>query len=289
MLYNKIQPELWELEQYAPLIDRILKKGEKRKTRNADTYSLFGESLTIDVSREFPLLRGRKMFYNGVLGELAAFFRGPKNVEDFQKFGCNYWNAWGNNTEVLDALGDPEKGKRIGDINVDYGNAWLDFNGVNQLEELVQRIKSNPTDRRLIVSGWRPDRLHELSLPCCHMLYQWYVREGKYLDMVWYQRSVDTMVGLPSDIVLCAAWNIILAQQCGLNPGVIKLFLGDTHIYANHLEPTLDYLKQLQKADFSHPIAYTIKMDVEYSTFVPEQLEIYNYNPSPAVKFELNV
>lgn len=263
----------WEAKQYGGLINKIMHKGQKRETRNVVTYSIFGEVIEIDISEYFPLLQGRKMFYKPVLGELAAMLRGPKTVDDFKKFGCNYWDSW---TE--------DEGK----IEVDYGNAWIDFNGFNQLEDVVNKLQNNPADRRIIVSGWRPDRLDKLSLPCCHMLYQWYVR-GEFLDMVWYQRSVDTMVGLPSDIILCAAWNIILANQCGYKPGVIKLVLGDTHIYDNHVGGTLDYLRSLNNVKTPNQVKYAIDPKATVSNFRPEMLTLGNYEPQPVVKFDLNV
>lgn len=273
---------MWEAE-YSRLINRILYSGERKPSRAGDTYSLFGEALAIDLHYGFPLLHGRKMFYEGVLGELAAFLRGPKHIDDFKKFGCNFWDSWG-----------AEKG---GELELDYGNAWIDFNGVNQLEELVDKLKNNPNDRRMLVSNWRPDRLAELSLPCCHILYQWYVRDGKHLDMIWYQRSVDTMVGLPSNVISCAAFNIILAHQCGYRPGRIKLLLGDTHIYSNHIEPTLVYLRQLQSILTNTGDLNKLKMQVDYSVdsnvridnFKPDMINIGDYNPQPAVKFDLNV
>lgn len=279
----------WEINQYSKLINKILDTGEKRASRAGEVYSLFGEQITIDLQESgFPLLHGRKMFYNGVLGEFAAFLRGPKNIEDFKKFGCNYWDAWKN----TDLSGKIENQLPVSDINLDYGNAWIDFNGVNQLQNLVDTLIKNPLDRRMIISGWRPDRLAELSLPCCHLLYQWYVRKGEYLDMIWYQRSVDTMVGLPSDIVLAAIWNIILAYQCGYKPGKITLVLGDTHIYANHIQPTLDYLRQLKEANedkIIKQINYGIQPNTTVFNFKPDMLDIHEYKSKPAIKFELNV
>lgn len=273
--------DIWEVEQYAKLIDRILKKGQKRKTRNQETYSIFGEMLTIDLQEAgFPILQGRKMYYKPVIGEFAAMIHGPKYVQDFQQFGCNYWNDWGNK--------DPAVGT-LGAINVDYGNAWINWNGVNQVERVIETIKKNPADRRLIVSGWRPDQLEHLSLPCCHLLYQWYVRDEQFLDMVWYQRSVDTMVGLPSDIILCALWNSLLAHETNLKPGVIKLVLGDTHIYNNHLEPALDYLRQLQDTNFNYKTTYELHPVTTLLGFEPEMITINGYVSQPPIKFELNV
>lgn len=264
----------WEAKQYGTLINKILHQGQKRPSRAGSTYSIFGETLEIDLQEGFPLLLGRKMYYKGVVGELAAMLRGPKSVEDFEKFGCNYWKDWGNED---------------GSINVDYGNAWIDWNGTNQLQILVDTLLSNPNDRRMLISGWRPDRLADLSLPCCHLLYQWYVRDGKYLDMIWYQRSVDTMVGLPSDIVLGALWNMLLANQCGFEPGKLTMMLGDTHIYSNHVEPTLDYIKQLNTVEKFEPTGYFLDPKATVFNFRPDMFEVHEYKPQKPVKFELNV
>lgn len=282
---------MWEKQQYGALINKILHQGEKRKTRAGDAYSLFGEVLTIDASREFPLLRGRRMFYGPVLGELAAMFRGPKHVDDFKAFGCNYWDSWGYGKNTGDIVDEPGRDKPLNSLTLDYGNAWIDFNGVNQLEVLVKTLRENPQDRRMVVSGWRPDRLKDLSLPCCHMLYQWYVRESKQLDMIWYQRSADVMVGVPSDIVLAAAWNAVLAKQTGHTPGKITMIFGDTHIYANHMNPTLDYVRQLNSLDPKalSELSYTVAEDATMEGFVPDMIQVRDYSPKPAVKFTLNV
>lgn len=260
---------------YRTLVKDILSKGDKRTTRNADTLALFGTIINFDLSKsEFPIIQGRKYFYKGVLGEFAAFMRQPKNIKDFEKFDCNYWKKWA---------------KPDGSLKVDYGNAWFDFNGVNQIAEVRKALTSNPTDRRMIVSGWRPNRIPELSLPCCHLLYQWFVREDKYLDMIWYQRSVDTMIGLPADAILAALWNTILAQECGYVPGKVIMMLGDTHIYEPHITAAHKYLSESSKVSNlpeNTPI-YTIKSDVTLETFVPSDLELRNYDPKPIIKFEL--
>lgn len=266
-------------EQYVNIVEKLLLTGEQRKVRNGETYAMFGAHLDIDVNKSFPLLRGRQMFYKPVLGELAAMFRGPTNIEDFKKFGCNYWDEWG----------DME-----GYLKLDYGNSWIDFNGVNQLEELVNSIRLDPTGRRHIVTGWRPDRLKELSLPCCHMLYQFYVRDGKYLDMIWYQRSADWMVGVPADVILGTAWLAILAAETAYEPGRLKMVFGDTHIYGNHVEGAIKYLRQWSEVRDvgSGILPYTVSGGTTMQTFKPEDIVIQNYLPGyykPAIKFQLNV
>lgn len=256
---------------YMGLVRKILANGELRRGRNGTTLAIFGETLTIDLSTgEFPLLTGRQLFYRGVFGELAAMLRGPKTLKDFEEHGCNYWKQW--------AWPD-------GSINVDYGNAWLDFNGFNQLEALAEGLKNNPHGRRHLVTGWRPDRLDDLSLPCCHYAYQWYVREDKYLDMMWHQRSVDTMIGLPSDVIFASAWNIMLANEVGLIPGKITFTLGDTHIYEEHIEQAKEYLTRLTCELPKYKLeAYTQKA---HTLFRPDDIIISGYTHMPAIKFEL--
>ncbi len=264
----------WEKTQYAKLINKIIDTGQKRSSRAGNTYSIFGERLEVDLTQGLPILHGRKMFYTGVLGELAALLRGPKHVKDFEKFGCNYWKDWAAES---------------GELEVDYGNAWLDFDGFNQLEDVINKLKNNPDDRRMIISGWRPNRLSELSLPCCHLLYQWYVRDGKHLDMIWYQRSVDTMIGLPSDIILGSVWNIIMAHQTGHTPGKVIFMLGDTHIYENHIGPTLDYMRQLKSYQGPSLVDYKIEGPVRCDNFEPDMLQLGEYKPLDKIKFDINV
>lgn len=261
--------------EYIELVHKILKEGSQRRCRNGMTKAIFGEKLVLDMSdsNEFPLLHGRKMHYTGVLGEFAAMLRGPNNIADFKKFGCNYW----------DQFGDAD-----GELNLDYGNAWVDFNGTDQLADVANLLKNDPFNRRILISGWRPDKLSELTLPCCHILYQWFVR-GKHLDMIWYQRSVDTMIGLPSDIVLAAVWNILLANQTGYLPGKITFMLGDTHIYEEHFDNALLFIKS-RKLIRSYPsYALVAKEGMPIENFTPEMISINGYNPQPAIQFELKV
>ncbi len=206
---------------YFNLVKKVLKDGYIVDGRNGETKSLIGETLRFSLyENEFPLLNSRKYSYRGVFGEFAALLRGPKHLHDFIEQGCNYWAKWAGEDLSL---------------KLDYGNAWLDFNGVNQLEWLSNELKTNPNSRRLIVSGWRPDHVinNELSLPCCHYSYQFIVRDDT-LNMVWIQRSADLMIGVPADAVLAALWVIALANEVGLEPGEVVMQFGDTHIYKEH-------------------------------------------------------
>jgi len=262
----------FELE-YAALIDEVLRTGVKKRARNGETTSLFGMSLTVDnIAEVFPLIQGRKMFPNGVFGEWAAMIRGPKHIDDFKKFGCNFWEKWCNEG---------------GSIDVDYGNAWLDFDGVNQIEELRNTLMHNPNDRRMIVTGWRPNRLQHLNLPCCHYNYQFHVADGE-LNMIWTQRSVDMMIGLPSDIILAAVWLITLANDVGLKPGRVKMDFGDCHVYAEHYLQAAEYVKRVQTNELQ-PVTYELMVGpgMHMCLFEPTDIALGNYEHLSKMALEL--
>ena len=260
-------------KDYAGMIECILDYGEDRSTRNGMTKGLFGMSLTVDVSNGiFPLIQGRKMYPKGVLGELAAMLRQPKCLEDFEKWGCNYWKLWADDNGKLD---------------IDYGNAWFDFDGFDQIADLKDKLANSPMDRRMIINAWRPNRLEDLSLPCCHYSYQFHVGEGK-LNMVWTQRSVDMMIGLPSDIVLAAAWLIAIANEFDLKPGTIKMDLGDCHVYEEHQAQAIEYV--ICVADHTlAPVLYNYDAPVgaDFCTFDPADLVLHEYDFVKTMKLEL--
>lgn len=263
----------WE-QQYKTLVNEILTRGSERMTRNAVTKSIFGAHIHIEMSEGFPILTGRKMFPRGVLGELAAMLRQPKHIDDFEKWGCNYWKQWAN---------------ADGSINVDYGNAWFNFNGVDQIAQIKEKLANNPYDRRLLISGWRPDRLDELSLPCCHYAYQLYVADGK-LSMMWMQRSVDVMVGLPSDIVFAAAWLLAICNEFDFVPGHIVMSLGDCHLYESHWPAAQEYVERI-RANWNvlRPATWEWvgKPGKDFCEFDPSDLVINNYHPLGKLELEL--
>lgn len=260
--------------QYKDLVNSILKNGEVRKTRNGLTKSLFGRSLTVDlreVEDFIPLLNYRKLFPSGVFGEFAAFMHNAKSVEEFESFGCNYWKLWGDVT---------------GRLELDYSEQLFNFNGVNQLENLVKSLKEDPYSRRHIISLWRPDRFDKISLQCCHYSYQFYVDNNNYLHMIWNQRSVDVMVGLPSDIILAYLWVKLLSNQLGYKPGTIMMSLGDCHIYKEHIAGAEEYLERLEPKLI--PLAkLNVEPGFDITKFTKDCIVITQYDPHPAIKFEL--
>lgn len=265
---------------YCRLIKDIIVHGEVKPGRNGNTISTFGKTLIVyDIARDFPLLFGRKQYPMGVLGEFAAFIRGPKHIRDFEFFGCNYWKKWA---------------KEDGSINVDYGNAWIDYNGINQLSNTINNLIVDPYSRRHIIDGWRPDRIDTLDLPSCHFLYQWNVTFNKELEMIWYQRSVDTMIGLPSDVILAAIFNILMAQAACLKPGKITFMLGDCHIYEEHLPNAKLYLDRAREVPLVK-VPYRIARDGNLLThmherdylFRPSDVELEQYEPREPINFLL--
>ncbi len=265
-------------EAYFTLVKKVLEEGYVTQNRNGLTKSLIGETLRFSLyENDFPILGARKYPMRGVVGEFAAILRGPKCLQDFLDFGCTYWAKWANKDHT---------------INIDYGNAWLDFNGVNQLEWLINEIKTNPTSRRLIVSGWNPANVigNKLNLPCCHYSYQFFVRDDT-LNMCWIQRSADLMIGVPADAVLTSLWLIALANEVGLEPGEIVMQFGDTHIYEEHEEKAVD----LYRTWFNHRYSnfspkYKLLSDPAKPLieFIPKDIEIVNYDPyGEAVQFLL--
>lgn len=265
---------------YVSLIREALEQGKVSEGRNGTTTSVFGKTLTIDMSKSadrFPLLLGRKMYYKGVLGELTAFLRGASSVEEFEQAGCNYWKQWADEN---------------GHLELDYGTSWTDYNGANQLANVITQLKECPNSRRIMMNSWRPDRVinHELSLPCCHYAYQWYVTEDGYLDMIWIQRSVDLMIGLPSDIILAAAMNVLLAQLTYYKPGKITMQLGDCHVYSEHYQGALTYLNRMRSAQFfstDYPMYSIEKRLTNYQSFDRSSITISSYEPHLPINFEL--
>lgn len=267
-------------EQFAELVFHVMEHGEWRQTRNSRTKSVFAKTIVLrDVHNVMPLLAGRRIYFNGVLGELAAMLRGPEHVEDFEHWGCNYWKQWADED---------------GFLNVDYGNAWLEH---GQIEHLKHCLQHDRTNRRMIINGWVPENLPNLSLPCCHYSYQFYVRNDKYIDMIWNQRSADLMIGVPSDAVFAAAWLKAIANEFGLVAGDVHMNLGDVHIYESHMDGAAEYLKRVQAMTLTHssrlaPVAWWYAAESLYGKdflkFKPTDLVVSkDYNPMDPIKFEL--
>ena len=262
-------------QTYAQMVDCVLQHGEKRQTRNGFTRSMFGMFLRVSSLRrhEMPLLQGRQMFTRGILGELAAILRQPKTNGDFVEHGCNYWKKWAD---------------ADGSLRVDYGNAWFNFNGYDQVAELKRMLKHDPTNRRMIITGWNPSNLANLSLPCCHLYYQFYV-ENNRLHMLWVQRSADLMIGVPSDVVFASAWLLAICNEFGFEPGDIVMQLGDVHIYEEHIPQANEYLVNAERMiDTKPPVfAYVGEQGKDFCLFEPSDLMMLHYTHCAPINFLL--
>jgi thymidylate synthase len=246
------------MREYKELVRQVLNEGRLIEGRNGNTINTFGKQLELPPAYNgFPIVTGRKIHYKGVLGELAAFLQSPTHITDFREHGCNYWDDWADTN---------------GDIRVDYGNKWQDFNGVNQLKRIVKELKDYPHSRRHVMIGWDPSNLDKLSLPCCHYGYQWMVNAEGSLDMLWIQRSADVMIGIPSDMVAAVVLNALMAQTVGLLPGRVVMQLGSTHIYEQHI---FNAYKYLDRPIHALP-GWALDTDATVFNFTPEMFSLTN-------------
>jgi thymidylate synthase len=265
---------------YIKLLNDVEVTGELVKGRNGDTLSCFGKMLEIRSLEEarFPILTTRKMHVGGILGELAAFVRGATMLSDFKKWGCNYWDA---NAEAW-ATNEGREKLHVGKI---YGAQWRNFNGVDQLTKLVKGLKEQPTSRRHILTAYNPAELDLGCLPPCHLMVQYSVRRGGVLESCVYMRSVDLCVGLPTDVALYAAMQIVLANELALDPGAITFMLGDAHIYTNHLDALAE---QTARTPGELP-TYDLLDSPRITEFVPDDLILIDYKPQPRIDYAFNV
>ena len=254
---------------YLHTLSEILAFGTEKEGRNGKYRSLPFQDITFGCLPfgKLPLLTTRKVYTQGILGEYAAIIRGPKHVDDFKKWGCNYWDTWADED---------------GNLKVDYGNAWRDYNGYNQMDHVIRSLRDNPGDRRMVIDAWRPDQLASLSLPCCHYSYQFWT-DGYELSLLWNQRSADWCVGVPSDMVLAATMLLSFASVAGLKPGLVKMVFGDAHVYAEHYEKAEEQLKR----PILLPPSYVFAHQEDVYSFEPDHLHIYNYNHGDPIKYEL--
>jgi len=264
-----------------------------RTTRNSKTISLFGVKMNFDISKSFPLLTTKKMYWKGILKELLWFINANTNSKDLEKDKVRIWK--GNSTrEYLDSIGlehyeegecGPIYGFQWRHFNAEYKGCKADYSGkgVDQLQNIIDLIKNKPTSRRMFMTAWNPGQLDEMALPPCHISYQFYVRNDKitgekYLDCMMYQRSGDVFLGVPFNIASTATLTYILANITDINPGKINIVIGDAHIYENHIEQVRTQLSR-------HPLQFpkleiSKKLDINSLDYASFNISNYNYHPS---------
>jgi thymidylate synthase len=264
------------MRQYHDLLRLVLANGQARSDRTGvGTISVFGAQARFDLRESFPLLTTKKLHLKSIIHELLWFLRGDTNVRSLNEQGVTIWNEW------ADAQGD------LGRV---YGAQWTDWQGadgasVNQIDNVIAQIKTNPDSRRLIVSAWNPAEIETMALPPCHVLFQFYVREGE-LSCQLYQRSADLFLGVPFNIASYALLTRMVAQVCDLAPGEFIHTFGDLHLYQNHLEQASE---QLSRACRPLPRMRLDPAIKNIHDFCFEDFTLENYDPHPAIKAPIAV
>ncbi|YP_010278356.1 thymidylate synthase [Shigella phage KNP5] len=286
------------MKQYQFLIKDILENGYETDDRTGTgTIALFGTKLRWDLTKGFPAVTTKKLAWKACIAELIWFLSGSTNVNDLRLIQHDSLiqgkTVWDENYENQ----AKDLGYHSGELGPIYGKQWRDFGGVDQIIEVVERIKKLPNDRRQIVSAWNPAELKQMALPPCHMFYQFNVRNG-YLDLQWYQRSVDVFLGLPFNIASYATLVHIVAKMCNLIPGDLIFSGGNTHIYMNHVEQCKEILRRepmdLCELQLKFPDEFD-EWDTESQVFwlsqfaKPHNFVLNNYVSHPPIKGKMAI
>ena len=294
------------MKQYHDLLRRITSEGIVKGDRTGTgTRSVFGHQMRFDLANGFPLLTTKKVFLKGIIHELLWFLAGDTNIKYLVDNGVHIWDndayryykelCAANNIapiameEFLAASSasapSPIDGYAYGDLNHVYGYQWRswpkpDGSSIDQIRQVIDTIKTNPNSRRMIVSAWNVAEVEDMALPPCHVLFQFYVAEGR-LSCQLYQRSADTFLGVPFNIASYALLTMMIAQECGLQAGEFVHTLGDTHLYLNHMEQVAEQLSREPRPLPHMRLNPDVKsvFDFRYEDFTLE-----GYNPYPAIK-----
>ena len=288
------------MKSYLDIVRTILQDGKKKESRSGGyTLSVSGMMFKHNWDEGFPLITTKFVPFNLVASELEFFIQGYTDKKWLQERNNHIWDEWCN-PEIVPYGKDKETQKRMKeerDLGPIYGFQWRHFNatyegydksyegeGVDQLKKMVSMLKQNPHSRRILVSAWNPSQMNKMALPPCHIEFQTLVNNG-VLDLMWRQRSVDTMLGLPFNIASYALLQHLLCKETGYKPGSLTGFLGDTHIYNNHIEGAR---KQAEREPKDFP---TVKTKVFTSIFDWSYKDsvIEDYNPHPHIQFKVAV
>jgi thymidylate synthase len=258
------------MRQYLDLLQRILDEGVIKSDRTGTgTRSVFGHQMRFNLADGFPLVTTKKLHLKSIVYELLWFLRGDTNVRYLKEHGVSIWNEW------ADAEGE------LGPV---YGHQWRSWPGrggesIDQIGDVIEQIHANPDSRRLIVSAWNPADVPSMALPPCHLLFQFYVADGR-LSCQMYQRSADVFLGVPFNIASYALLTMMVAQVTEYAPGDFVHTLGDAHLYDNHLEQA-----RLQLSRDPRPLP-TMRIDSAVRSifdFEFEHFRLENYDPHPHI------
>ena len=264
------------MRQYLKLMRHILDQGvEKGDRTGTGTKAVFGYQMRFDLSEGFPLLTTKKLHLKSIIHELLWFLKGETNIQYLKEHGVRIWDEWAD---------------EFGELGPVYGfqwRFWQDPEGgvVDQIAQAVETIKTNPNSRRILVSAWNVGQIDKMALPPCHLLFQFYVAEGK-LSCQLYQRSADVFLGVPFNIASYALLTMMMAKVCKLAPGDFVHTLGDTHLYKDHFDQARI---QLSREPFALPI---MKINPDINSifdFSYKDFQLENYQAHPHIKAEVSV
>jgi dihydrofolate reductase/thymidylate synthase len=293
-LFKRVEPRHEEY-QYLDIVREIIEEGNEKGDRTGvGTFSKFGCQMRFSLrDGRFPLLTTKRVFWRGVAEELLWFIAGHTNANLLQEKGIHIWDGNGSR-KYLDSIGLNHReemdlgpvygfqwrhwGAKYIDMHTDYTNK-----GFDQLADCIDKIKNNPTDRRIVMSAWNPSDLKEMALAPCHLLCQFYVANGE-LSCQMYQRSCDMGLGVPFNIASYALLTCMVAHVCGLKPGEFVHVLGDAHVYKNHVEALK---QQLNREPREFPILRIKRNVTDIDDFKFEDFEIIGYNPHGTIKMDM--
>jgi thymidylate synthase len=264
------------MRQYLDMLQHILNQGQVKADRTGTgTLSVFGYQTRYNLQEGFPVLTTKKLHLKSIIYELLWILNGESNIASLQDHGVRIWNEWADDE---------------GELGPVYGVQWRSWNAadgktIDQISQVIEGIKGNPTSRRLIVSAWNVGELQAMALPPCHLLFQFYVADGK-LSCQLYQRSADVFLGVPFNIASYSLLTMMVAQVCSLEPGEFVHTFGDLHLYNNHIEQA-----QLQLTRQPYPLP-EMRINPEVTSifdFHYEDFELVDYQAHPHIKAKVSV
>ena len=282
------------MKQYLDLVNNVLENGVWKQNRTGiKTISCFAENYRIDLSKGFPLLTTKKVFYRSVILELLWYLRGEDHIRWLRdENDCHIWDAWAEDDGYVGPI-YPVLWRRFPYLKTDEGKSYPGKNGqknrdwkydeFDQLGRAIDQLKNNPNSRRIVVSAWHPGLLEEMGLPPCHVMYIFNVQNGK-LNCHLTQRSGDIALGIPFNLACYSALTMAVAQEVGLEPGEFAHTIVDAHIYENHVEGLKEQLKREPR---ELPTLTIAEKPIDQLSF--DDFELANYKPYPGIKFPVAV
>ena len=264
------------MQQYLQLLQHILDQGVRKSDRTGTgTLSVFGYQMRFDLQDSFPLLTTKKLHLRSIIYELLWILKGETNTRYLKDHGVTIWDEWAD---------------EHGELGPVYGAQWrswktADGRMIDQISQVIEQIWKNPDSRRLIVNAWSVGEIEKMALPPCHLLFQFYVAEGK-LSCQMYQRSADVFLGVPFNIASYALLTLMVAQACGFQPGEFVHTFGDVHLYLNHIDQAR---LQLSRQPYLPPQMLINPQVKSIFKFQYEDFQLVNYQAHPHIKAEVSV